>query len=50
MTETLSHLTYCLRVEYIREERFREIDFLIRKIWKELNMVVASLRRQRKSI
>lgn len=47
LTETLSHLTYCLRVGYIRDNRFKELDFLIRKVWKELNKVIATLRGHR---
>ncbi len=47
LTETLSHLTYCVQVGYIHETRFKELDFLIRTIWKELNKVIATIRRHR---
>ena len=47
LTETLSHLTYCLQVGYIHEPRFKELDFLIRTIWKELNKIIATIRRHR---
>jgi four helix bundle protein len=47
LTETLSHLIYCLRIGYIRDDRFKEVDLLIRNIWKELNRVIVTLRRRR---
>jgi len=47
LAETLSHLTYCLNVGYIEKELFTELDSLVAGIWKDLNKVIATLRRRR---
>lgn len=46
LCETLSHLTYCLRVGYIQDDRFKGLNCLIGEIWQELNKVIATLRRR----
>ena len=47
LAETLSHLMYCLRIGYIPKEQFEPLDSLGQTVWKELNRVIATLRRRR---
>jgi len=47
LAETLSHLMYCLRIGYIPKEQFEQLDSLGQTVWKELNRVIATLRRRR---
>ena len=44
LCETKSHLIYGQSVGYFNISEFKEIDNLIKEIWKELNSLIASLR------
>jgi len=47
LSETKSHLIYGKRVRYFQDNAFRELEKLVQGIWKEINLIVATLRKER---
>ncbi|MFH1772295.1 MAG: four helix bundle protein [Candidatus Omnitrophota bacterium] len=43
LCETKNHLIYGHRVKYFSESDFRENNFAIEEVWKELNLLIATL-------
>ena len=46
LAETKSHLIYAKRTKYFSEEEFKELNEQIDIIWKELNKIIATLKRK----
>jgi len=46
LSETKSHLIYGTRVKYFNEFEFKELEALIQSIWKEINRIIATLKKK----
>ena len=46
LTETKNHLIYGQRVGYFNQSDLERLSYLVEEIWKELNMLISSLRKE----
>ena len=46
LSETKSHLIYGKRIKYFSDEEFKDLNEQIQTIWKEINKIIATLRKK----